>query len=78
MYTFCNNLPNLAGAGKGNKGTSAQEVLAQGLRESNRKRAHQQLDRHAVQIQVSKSLVDLPMDARDSLLSSAPLPLCLR
>ncbi|EIE22586.1 hypothetical protein COCSUDRAFT_42253 [Coccomyxa subellipsoidea C-169] len=58
------------GAGKGNKATSAQEVLAQGLRESNRKRAHQQLDRHAVQIQVSKSLVDLPVDTRDSLLSS--------
>lgn len=59
-----------AGAGGGKVGASAQEVLAKGLKEANHKRAHQQLSKQAIQAQAAKSLVDEPVDARESLLSS--------
>ena len=60
-----------AGAGGAKTGASAQEVLAKGLKEANRKRAHQQVDRLALTSQTAKSLVDEAADARESLLSSA-------
>lgn len=62
-----------AGAGGGKVGASAQEVLAKGLKEANHKRAHQQLSKQAIQAQAAKSLVDEPVDARESLLSSVCL-----